>query len=558
MFDFSEENTSIIPDLEENPLNYVPQGGGPSTQTRSGSNLRQLRDRIDGTDDADLLRGTNDADTINGGAGNDTLNGRSGADVLQGGDGNDIYRLNASNSGGVLINDSAGDNDRLNLGGANLFRRGLTEGRIGYIREGNNLIIDLNRNAEVDAANDVTIENFFADDGTAGEGYIERVDNLTGEVILSTSGVVLEGNRSQDTLSGTNNDYRIEGGSGNDLIAGRQQDDFLSGGPGNDNIVGNEHNDTINGGAGNDRLDGNRHNDTLIGGGGADTLQGGRGNDVYQLNANNAGGSVIRDVDRKGALELAGANLRDEYGFVRGEVGWERNEVDLVIDLNENGRYDARNDLTIENFFAENTRKRGEGFLTQVDNFRGGEILRSSPVYYSFVFNNTAGDAGVGSVSGIVTLPAEVLENTNPNRTFEALSVRITKGEGFANEDLIPSLQPLNLTNFTDPIVLATGDTQDGSNEFKVVEGEIQVANFFANPVFENEEVGEHAQSFALRFGEQGVEFDPENPFPFILANASSLDDDSYEGSESCANPDWGNGDCSYSPVSSTTRFRRI
>jgi Ca2+-binding RTX toxin-like protein len=560
MFDFSGENTPLSPDLEiENPLNYVPQGGGFSIETRSSSNLRQLRERIDGTDDADLLVGTDDADTINGGAGNDTLNGRAGADVLQGGEGNDTYRLNATNSGGVLINDSAGDNDRLNLGGGNLFRGGLTEGKIGYIRQGTNLIIDLNRNAQIDAANDVTIENFFAEDGTAGSGFIEQVDNLTGEVILATSGVAIVGSRGADTLNGANNNDLLDGGNGNDDLSGGNGNgaDTLIGGPGNDNLVGRDGNDSLDGGTGNDKLDGNGGRDTLIGGGGADTLQGGTGNDVYRLNANNAGGSKINDTGGNDVLELAGANLRSSYGFVRGQVGYERNENSLVIDLNRNGRYDVNNDLTIENFYVEGTRRIAEGFIEQVDNLSGRDIQLASPVFYEFSFENSDGDAGVGSISGVLSLPASVLENENPNRTFKALSVKVTEGRGFNNDEFIESLEDVDFTEFTDIANTIRGETTTGSNEFSAVDGEITFANFRSTIPRSNEEVGEFGDSLSFRVGDQGVAFDPSNPVPFILANLSSIDDDSYEGAEGCATP-YGNGDCALDLTSASTVIKRV
>ncbi len=569
MFDLEADNyIPLSPDLEiENPLNYVPQGGGPSglipdelpgIETRSGSNKRQLRQRIDGTDDADLLQGTSDADTINGGAGNDTLNGRAGADVLLGGEGNDTYRLHASNSGGVVINDSAGDSDLLNLGRGNLFRGGLTEGKIGYIRQGTNLIIDLNRNAEVDVANDVTIENFFAEDGTAGEGFIERVDNLTGEVILSTSGVVAVGSGGADTLNGGNNNDLLDGGNGNDDVSGSGGADTLIGGRGNDNLVGRGGNDSLDGGPGNDKLDGNEGRDILIGGGGADTLQGGTGNDVYRLNANNAGGSKIADTGGgNDTLELAGANLRNQYGFVRGQVGYERNEDDLVIDLNQNGRYDVNNDLTIEDFYVEGSRQKGKGFIEQVDNLSGRDIQLASPVFYEFSFENSGGDAGVGSISGVLSLPASVLENENPNRQFQALSVKVTEGRGFDNDEFIESLEDVDWADFTDVANTIRGETTTGDNEFSVVDGRVTFANFRSTIPRSNEEVGEFGDSLSFRVGNQGVAFDPANPVPFIIANLSSLDDDSYEGAEGCATP-YGNGDCAIDFTSASTVLKRV
>ncbi len=588
MFDLEADNyIPLSPDLEiENQLNNLIGGGSSASiadglelpeveelpgvvETRSRNNNEdvltgkkiQPRANINGTADDDRLIGTNDADTITGGDGDDVLNGRVGADVLQGGEGNDKYVVNPSISGGTTINDSGGDSDSLimrrNLRRVRLFRGGLLEGRVGFVREGTDLVIDLNQNGEIDASNDLTVENFFAADGTAGEGFIEQINDLSGEEVRSLSGVVAVGSGGADTLNGGNNNDLLDGGNGNDDVSGSGGADTLIGGRGNDNLVGRGGNDSLDGGPGNDKLDGNEGRDILIGGGGADTLQGGTGNDVYRLNANNAGGSKIADTGGgNDTLELAGANLRNQYGFVRGQVGYERNEDDLVIDLNQNGRYDVNNDLTIEDFYVEGSRQKGKGFIEQVDNLSGRDIQLASPVFYEFSFENSGGDAGVNSVSGVVSLPAAVLENENPNRKFEALSVKVTDASGFANDEFVPEIKDVNFTEHTGTAVIR-GEEEAGSNEFTVVDGQITFANFFGNVPESNEEVGEFVNSLALRFGNQGVPFDPSNQVPFIIANLSSLDDDSYEGAEGCATP-FGNGDCAIDFTSGTTVLKRV
>jgi Ca2+-binding RTX toxin-like protein len=555
----SSANGLELPEVEELPGVVETRSRNNNEDVLTGNKI-QLRARINGTADDDRLIGTNDADTIIGDEGDDVLNGRVGADVLQGGEGNDKYVVNPNISGGTTISDSGGDSDflimRRNLKRVRLFRGGLLEGRVGFVREGTDLIIDLNRNGEIDASNDLTVQNFFAADGTAGEGFIEQINDLSGEEVRSLSGVVAVGSRAADTLNGGNNNDSLDGANGNDDLNGNNGQDVLMGSGGNDNLVGRDGNDSLDGGPGNDKLDGNGGRDTLDGGGGADVLQGGTGNDLYQLNANNAGGSKIADTGGgNDTLELAGANLRRAYGFVRGQVGYERNESDLVIDLNQNGRYDVNNDLTIENFYVEGTRRIAEGFIEQVDNLSGRDIQQASPVFYEFSFENSGGDAGVNSVSGVVSLPAAVLENENPNRTFEALSVQVTDGSGFVNDEFVPEMLEVDWTQHTG-IAIIRGEEQPGSNEFTVVDGKITYSNFVGNVPESNSEVGEYVNSLALRFGNQGVPFDPANPVPFIIANLSSLDDDSYEGAEGCATP-YGNGDCALDLTSGTTSWRR-
>ncbi|GGA04638.1 hypothetical protein [Okeania sp. KiyG1] len=169
------------------------------------------RKKINGEKSSDRLIGTKGKDTINGGAGNDTLIGGGNADVLNGGKGNDTYRLNAKNSGGSKIIDTGGK-DTLKLNGAQLSRGGLTQGKVGFERDGSDLIIDLNKNGKFEQGKDLVVENFFAALGRKqGSGFIEQVDNLSGEVILKESGVVKVGNNKNNQLEGTNQDDVLDG-----------------------------------------------------------------------------------------------------------------------------------------------------------------------------------------------------------------------------------------------------------------------------------------------------------------------------------------------------------
>jgi hypothetical protein len=423
-----------------------------------------------------------------------------------------------------------------------LFRGGLLEGRVGFVREGTDLIIDLNRNGEIDASNDLTVQNFFAADGTAGEGFIEQINDLSGEEVRSLSGIVAVGSRGADTLNGGNNNDFLNGRQGNDYLVGKLRGpgdgaDELIGGAGNDQLLGRQGNDNLDGGTGNDKLSGAEGNDTLVGGGGSDTLQGGPGRDLYQLNANNAGGSIIADTGGNDTLDLAGANLRNEYGFVRGQVGYERNENDLVIDLNENGRYDVNNDLTIENFYVEGTRRIAEGFIEQVDNLSGRDIQQASPVFYQFSIENLEGDAGIPGISGILTLPASVLTNENPNRTFEAMSVKVTEATGFADPDFVPDILAVDWTE--DPeVTTVQGLEFEAQNEFSVLNGRITGSNFLASVPNPNDDEFKH--TLALRSSEQPSDPDPLRNF---INNLTSLDGDWSTETEGCQTPS-NNGDC--------------
>ena len=62
------------------------------------------------------------------------------------------------------------------------------------------------------------------------------------------------GDRTNDTVIGTNFDDRLIGRGGNDYFDGGNGDDFLSGGFGNDTLIGGNQDDVIRAGRGNDKV----------------------------------------------------------------------------------------------------------------------------------------------------------------------------------------------------------------------------------------------------------------------------------------------------------------
>ena len=108
-----------------------------------------------------------------------------GKDTLKGGDGDDIYELDANTNGGTQVEDTAG-NDILIIYNLSLALQLPEEGIAGIHRENNDLIIDLNQDGTINLDEDLTLINFFADTlaTTPERGFIEDVDNLTGNEIL--------------------------------------------------------------------------------------------------------------------------------------------------------------------------------------------------------------------------------------------------------------------------------------------------------------------------------------------------------------------------------------
>ncbi|MDJ0687951.1 MAG: heparin lyase I family protein [Xenococcaceae cyanobacterium MO_188.B32] len=94
------------------------------------------------------------------------------------GDGQDnIYILSRQSAAGSQITDTGGV-DTLNLSD-------LTLSFSDFKRSGNNLIVNIDRDAEFDEASDLTIVNFWSS-SDIGEGYIETLDNINGIDIFNS------------------------------------------------------------------------------------------------------------------------------------------------------------------------------------------------------------------------------------------------------------------------------------------------------------------------------------------------------------------------------------
>ncbi len=141
------------------------------------------RYQITGTGANDKIETNDGNDTINSGAGNDTLSGGAGSDLLFGGSGDDLYIVQYAASGGTIVNDASGVNDALQIYYSPYVTITLNIATdLG--RSGCNLLVDSNGDHQLNAANDITIVNFFGTPGSAGSGFIENVQNLSGASIL--------------------------------------------------------------------------------------------------------------------------------------------------------------------------------------------------------------------------------------------------------------------------------------------------------------------------------------------------------------------------------------
>ena len=234
----------------------------------------------------DKLGGTDAAEDIQGAGGDDLLQGRGGNDALDGGDGLDQAVYSGSRSDYFVGFDT-------------------TTGSyvIQDLRQGSPDGTDHVRNVETFVFADGSVSMSSVLDGNPGPINGDDSDNtLTGTAIADE----MHGLGGNDILSGLAGEDVLEGGDGNDVLDGGTGIDTASyasatqgvsvslavtspqdtGGAGIDtlvsieNLTGSAHNDILTGNAGANVLSGGTGDDILIGGAGADALHGGAGDDI--------------------------------------------------------------------------------------------------------------------------------------------------------------------------------------------------------------------------------------------------------------------------------------
>ncbi len=298
-------------------------------------------DYLEGTPEDDVIDGLGGNDVISTGGGNDTLNGGSGNDQLYGGDGNDTYLFGVGDGQDRIAsqewNQAKQDIVR--------FNEGVAPANVLVSRQWDDLILKVR-----DTQNQLTVWNYFANDGTFNTYGIESIQFADGTswdygTVRAKS---LAGTDGGDNLYGFGTDDAMDGFGGNDVIYGRSGNDTLNGGGGNDSLYGEAGDDSLNGGDGADILAGDAGEDVLDGGAGNDVLDGGTGNDSY-LFGRGSGQDTISNYDstisKHDAIRLAADVLPTDVLVVR-----DPNNIDnLVLTIR-----DAGDKLTIANYFYNN------------------------------------------------------------------------------------------------------------------------------------------------------------------------------------------------------------
>jgi Ca2+-binding RTX toxin-like protein len=254
--------------------------------------------------------------------GNDQIFGQVNNDILGGGEGDD------------LINAGDGDDDLSGGSGSDTLEGGL----------GNNTIDGEDDFDYVSYENETNVFVNLASNSGFATGRNDTLQNIEG-VIGSTT--------STNSLLGDNGD------------------NFLIGGNLDDNLVGGEGADTLEARGGNDQV---------TGGGGKDVLQAGEGNDTYTLNnVAFAGGTQIEDTGGNADslnIDLPLSPVASPPSPT--QIGLARNGKNLIVDISRDGLADPASDLTINNFFADETSNTaGTGFIENLSGLPGNTVLSS-------------------------------------------------------------------------------------------------------------------------------------------------------------------------------------
>jgi len=225
----------------------------------------------------DTLIGGMGNDDLYGGAGNDTLIGGAGNDYLSGDDDADTYVF-AKGHGSDKVYDSS-KQSTVQFTDVNF-------ADVKFRREGSNLVL-FGYNGD----DSVRLLDYM-NSSSWNDSVFQFADKTVTTADLMKNGLVLQGNDTNESISGWSGRNEIYGAAGNDTIVTYGADDVLDGGAGDDKLYGGDGNDTLIGGAGNDYLVGSDGSDTYVfnQGFGQDTVYdyGSSDKNVLQFNGINA------------------------------------------------------------------------------------------------------------------------------------------------------------------------------------------------------------------------------------------------------------------------------
>ncbi|WLT03100.1 calcium-binding protein [Snodgrassella alvi] len=336
-------------------------GNGNDTIYGGGGN-----DLLQGDDGDDVIYGGSGDDKLFGGDGDDWLYGGKGNNYLNGGLGNDSF-IFKNGDGITTIEDYSGKStiivDNLDQLSFTQYEKGIIIHTgilgdaiylIGCFTDGRKNSLPLDQIIFTDNKKSQTLFDLFSSNlNTIAQKYNQIIDgDSTDNSIWGTeNNDLIYGYTGNDILhGGAGNDY-IKGGDGNDILYGEDGDDILNGGLGEDTLIGGSGNDDIEGGDGNDILYGEDGDDILNGGPGEDTLIGGSGSDIL------TGGDYEKDiyifqkghghdtVNDRGEQTDPNNVIFENASY--SQTQFSRTGVDLIIKA-----YGTEDSVTFTNYFA--------------------------------------------------------------------------------------------------------------------------------------------------------------------------------------------------------------
>jgi Ca2+-binding RTX toxin-like protein len=432
-------------------------------------------ERLEGTDNDDILGGSTGNDQLIGGNGADTLSGGLGSDVLDGGGGVDVVNYSASSvavtvnlaSGTGSLGDAAGDtyvaienvtgsafaDTLIGNTGSNLLAGGngndmLIGGAGADVLNGGNGFDTADYSASTSGIN-LSIDGAFASGGDAAGDQLLFIEAVIGTSFAD----VIIGTNAAETLTGGDGIDTLTGGVGNDTLLGGNGDDILTGGEDADVIDGGANFDTVSyatstagitvwldgatAGVGGDaagdivsnveQVTGSNLADTITAYAGAQTLLGGSGDDILD------GGA--------GADTLNGGSGTDIVSFLTETAAITVNTTAGMVITAANAVGDTM--TSIEGVAGSNFD----------DSFTGGS---GNDIFYG----NGGNDSFITGSGSDVVNGGLGYDTVDYSASGAAISVNLGAGTasgGDAAGDTLTAVEAIIGTNFGDTLVGATG-----------------------------------------------------------------------------------------------------
>ncbi|MGB3652098.1 MAG: calcium-binding protein [Rivularia sp. (in: cyanobacteria)] len=261
------------------------EGDNTSNARLSTDSILPIQNRIEGTDNPDILFSTPGDDLVLAKGGDDTIFGSLGDDFYNGGKGFDT--LDYTQLGRKIT----------------LLPRGLIgngDSRGSQIQEIERIVGAPKQDNTIDGSGGGKTPVFFTIDLSENQLIVENTPTFGSVPFVVENFVNVEGTENSDSIIGNNKNNQLSGNGGNDTIIGLFGNDTLNGGSGNDTLTGADPDvqDTVR-----------REKDILTGGSGTDKFVLG-----------NESGSFYNDFGNRDFAEITDFSFGEQIQLGSGET----------------------------------------------------------------------------------------------------------------------------------------------------------------------------------------------------------------------------------------------